>query len=59
MALFEKIRLRDGSNDWPQKPEHPKTLASTPLVIDPQALVHPEEQVTELLYGGLVEHLGR
>ena len=61
MAFMEKRRLRNlAKSDWPDTPHHPETLANVPLTIDPTALVHPgTEPISDLLYGGLVEHLGR
>lgn len=38
---------------------HPDKLQVTTLVLDPSNLVNPHDKVSELLYGGFIEHLGR
>jgi alpha-N-arabinofuranosidase len=42
-----------------ERPLHPKSLDSTPLLINPSALIHPHHTVSDKLYSGFVEHLGR
>lgn len=43
-----------------EKPEHPAKLTSVPFDLDPRRLVHPAEPpVTDKIYSGFLEHLGR
>jgi alpha-N-arabinofuranosidase len=38
---------------------HPDSLTSFPIRLDPTRLRHPETPVSEYLYSGFLEHLGR
>lgn len=43
----------------PSRPLHPSSLDSSPILINPHALIHPSHTVSDKLYSGFVEHLGR
>lgn len=62
-AFELSLRLHGQRNDkltGPTKPDHPSTLRSVPITLDPHHLVHPNEApISDLLYSGFLEHLGR
>jgi len=41
------------------EPSHPQTLTPFPLAVDPKRVRHPEAEVSEYLYSGFLEHLGK
>ncbi|OXG41202.1 alpha-N-arabinofuranosidase [Cryptococcus neoformans] len=46
--------------DFSNTPSHPKTLTPTPILLDVTSLIHPSEPpVTDKLFSGFLEHLGR
>lgn len=57
------IELADGIGQQEETPVHPKTLSAGRITLSPHRLVHPREDpegiVSDLLYSGFVEHLGR
>lgn len=47
-------------SQYPTSPPHPTTLRSIPIHLSPHDRVYPDEPpISELLYSGFVEHLGR
>jgi len=40
-------------------PSHPSSLTPFTLAVDPKRIRHPEAQVSEYLYSGFLEHLGK
>lgn len=51
---------RQEPNPYPTEVAHPAKLRSIPIYINPENLVHPNEPpISDLLYSGFLEHLGR
>ncbi|TYJ51988.1 hypothetical protein B9479_007413 [Cryptococcus floricola] len=60
VTVNQSLIQQQAKADFPSSPSHPKTLKSTPILLDPSRLVHPSEPpVTDKLYSGFLEHLGR
>lgn len=52
--------LYQGPGDFPQEVGHPSSLKKAVVYLNPKALVHPNEPpVSDLIYSGFLEHLGR
>lgn len=52
--------LYQGSGDFPTEVGHPSSLKKAVVYLNPKALVHPNEPpVSDLIYSGFLEHLGR
>lgn len=58
-SVLELLTLQ-GDGDSPRTATHPGTLTSTPILLSPSALVHPNEPpISDKLYSGFIEHVGR
>ncbi|WWC86548.1 uncharacterized protein L201_001425 [Kwoniella dendrophila CBS 6074] len=59
-TVLQALEQQHCKVNFPTKPSHPDSLQPTPLKLDVDRLVHPAEPpITDKLYSGFLEHLGR
>nr|XP_019049579.1 alpha-N-arabinofuranosidase [Kwoniella bestiolae CBS 10118]OCF28509.1 alpha-N-arabinofuranosidase [Kwoniella bestiolae CBS 10118] len=60
VTVLQALEQQQSQIDFPTAPTHPVKLRSTTLHLDTGRLVHPAEPpITDKLYSGFLEHLGR
>ncbi|WRT64407.1 uncharacterized protein IL334_001339 [Kwoniella shivajii] len=60
VTVLQSLLQQQGIVDFSSTPSHPAQLQATPFKLDINDLVHPAEPpITDKLYSGFLEHLGR